>query len=108
MAARNPPFPTMLEDHPAAHPNADDFEPDGTVYHMRTFKGDLLVVEPNHGRLLRINVSNWRGPKIEQLTDTSAVVGHVVPTSWQREMTASTSAIWEPSRSSSVHRSFTR
>jgi hypothetical protein len=67
--------------HPVAHPEPDDFEPDGTAYHMRTFNGDLLVVEPNHGRLLRINVSNWRGPRIEQLTDTSAVVGHVVPTS---------------------------
>lgn len=71
----------FFREHPVAHPNAGDFEPDGTVYHMRTFKGDLLVVEPNHGRLLRINISNWRGPKIEQLTDTSAVVGHVVPTS---------------------------
>jgi len=67
--------------HPVAHPEQDDFEPDGTAYHMRPFNGDLLVVEPNHGRLLRINISNWRGPKIEQLTDTSAVVGHVVPTS---------------------------
>jgi hypothetical protein len=80
-AARNPPFPTALEDHPVAHPNPGDFEPDGSLYSMRPFKGDLLVVEPNHGRLLRINISNWRGPKIEQLTDTSAVVGHVVPTS---------------------------
>jgi hypothetical protein len=71
----------FFRNHPVAHPNADDFEPDGTAYHMRTFQGDLLVVEPNHGRLLRINISSWREPKIEQLTDTSAVVGHVVPTS---------------------------
>jgi hypothetical protein len=28
-----------------------------------------------------INISDWRGQKVEQLTDTSAVVGHVVPTS---------------------------
>jgi hypothetical protein len=67
--------------HPVAHPEPDDFEPDGTAYHMKAFKGDLLVVEPNHGRLLRINISDWREPRIEQLTDTSAVVGHVVPTS---------------------------
>jgi hypothetical protein len=67
--------------HPVAHPSDDDFEPDGTPYHLKPFNGDLLVIEPNHGRLLRINLTNWRGPKIEQLTDTSAVVGHVVPTS---------------------------
>lgn len=67
--------------HPVAHPEKDDFEPDGTAYHMKPFNGDLLVIEPNHGRLLRINISNRRGPRIEQLTDTSAVVGHVVPTS---------------------------
>ncbi len=67
--------------HPVAHPSDDDFEPDGTPYHMKPFNGDLLVLEPNHGRLLRINLTSWRGPKIEQLTDTSAVVGHVVPTS---------------------------
>jgi hypothetical protein len=71
----------FFRNHPVAHPNADDFEPDGTAYHMRTFHDDLLVVEPNHGRLLRIDLPNWGGPKIEQLTDTSAVVGHVVPTS---------------------------
>lgn len=71
----------FFRNHPVAHPNADDFEPDGTVYHTRTFHGDLLVVEPNHGRLLRINLTDRRGPRIEQLTDTSAVVGHVVPTS---------------------------
>ncbi|HMI50504.1 MAG TPA: ScyD/ScyE family protein [Candidatus Saccharimonadales bacterium] len=66
--------------HPVAHPAEGDFEPDGTAYDLNTFHGDLLVVEPNHGRLLRINISNWRGPRIEQLTDFSAVVGHVVPT----------------------------
>ncbi len=67
--------------HPVAHPEPDDFEPDGTPYHMKSFQGDLLVVEPNHGRLLRINLSNSHRPRIEQLTDISAIVGHVVPTS---------------------------
>jgi hypothetical protein len=71
----------FFRNHPVAHPNAGDFEPDGSLYHMRTFQGDLLVVEPNHGRLLRINLTNLGNPRIEQLTDTSAVVGHVVPTS---------------------------
>jgi hypothetical protein len=72
---------SFYRNHPVAHPEEDDFEPDGTAYDLNTFHGDLLVVEPNHGRLLRINISNWRGPRIEQLTDFSAVVGHVVPTS---------------------------
>ena len=72
---------SFYRSHPVAHPEEDDFEPDGTAYDLNTFHGDLLVVEPNHGRLLRINISNWHGPRIEQLTDLSAVVGHVVPTS---------------------------
>lgn len=67
--------------HPVAHREPDDFEPDGTPYHMRSFQGNLIVVEPNHGRLLRINLSDSHRPRIEQLTDISAVVGHVVPTS---------------------------
>lgn len=74
----------FFRDHPVAHPNdgpTGDFELDGTPYHMRPFRGDLLVVEPNHGRLLRINLTRWWDPKIEQLTDISAPVGHVVPTS---------------------------
>jgi len=74
----------FFQDHPVAHPNAGptgDFEPDGTPYHMTSFHGDLLVVEANHGRLLRITTSDRFKPRIEQLTDTSAVVGHVVPTS---------------------------
>jgi glucose/arabinose dehydrogenase len=77
----------FFNDHPVAHPNAGptgDFEPDGTPYHMITFHGDLLVVEANHGRLLRINTSGRFDHRIEQLTDFSAVVGHVVPTSVAR------------------------
>jgi hypothetical protein len=43
------------------------------------------VIEANHGRLLRINTSGRFEPKIDQLTDFSAVVGHVVPTSLARQ-----------------------
>jgi hypothetical protein len=46
----------FFQNQPVAHPNdgpMGDFEPDGTPYHMRPFHGDLLVVEANHGRLLR-------------------------------------------------------
>jgi hypothetical protein len=45
------------------------------------FHGDLMVVKPNHGRLLRINLSGKHEPRIEQLTDFSAPLGHQVPTS---------------------------
>ena len=74
----------FFRNHPVAHPNdgpTGDFELDGTPYHMKPFRGDLLVVEANHGRLLRINLTRWRDPKIEQLTDISAPLGHIVPTS---------------------------
>jgi hypothetical protein len=74
----------FFHDHPVAHPNdgpTGDFEPDGTPYHMKPFRGDLLVMEANHGRLLRINLTRWHDPKIEQLTDISAPLGHIVPTS---------------------------
>jgi hypothetical protein len=70
----------FFREHPVAHPEPDDFEPDGTIYGIKSFHGDLLVVEPNHGRLLRINTTDRFGSKIEQLTDTSAPLGHIVPT----------------------------
>jgi hypothetical protein len=67
--------------HPVAHPNPPDFEPDGVPYTIREFRGDLLVVEPNHGQLVKINISGHDGPWIEQVSDISGPVGHVVPTS---------------------------
>jgi len=69
----------FFQQHPVAHPNAGDFEPDGVPYSMKAFHGDLIVIEPNHGRLLRINLGP--GPRIEQLSDLSAPLGHIVPTS---------------------------
>ena len=71
----------FLRSHPVAHPDLEDFEPDGTPYHMLPFSGNLMVVEPNHGRLLRINLTNWREPRIQQVMDVSAPLGHIVPTS---------------------------
>lgn len=74
----------FLRTHPVAHPNngpTGDFEPDGTPYHMKAFRGDLVVVEPNHGQLLRINLTNASEPRIEQIADMSAPLGHIVPTS---------------------------
>ena len=68
--------------HPVAHPNASDFEPDGVPYSLKAFHGDLIVIEPNHGRLLRINLTRAQEPRIEQLADLSAPLGHIVPTSF--------------------------
>ena len=41
--------------HPVAHTEPDDFEPDGTWYSMVAVRGDLYVVEPNHGEIDRVN-----------------------------------------------------
>jgi hypothetical protein len=70
--------------NPVAHPNdgpTGDFEPDGVPFHMKSYNGDLLVVEPNHGRLLRIDTSGRNEPQIQQIIDISAPLGHIVPTS---------------------------
>jgi hypothetical protein len=66
----------FLARNPVSHPEADDFEPDGTPFDMKLVNGQLIVVEPNHGRLLRINA----GGRIEQIADLSAPLGHIVPT----------------------------
>jgi hypothetical protein len=71
----------FFREHPVAHPNVSDFEPDGVPYSLKAFHGDLIVIEPNHGRLLRINLTEGREPRIEQLSDLSAPLGHIVPTS---------------------------
>jgi hypothetical protein len=71
----------FFQEHPVAHPNLTDFEPDGVPYSLKAFHGDLIVIEPNHGRLLRINLTEGREPRIEQLSDLSAPLGHIVPTS---------------------------
>jgi hypothetical protein len=66
---------------PVAHPNPDDFEPDGTWYSMITARGDrnqvdLYAVEPNHGELDRITPDG----QISRVIDISASQGHIVPT----------------------------
>ena len=62
--------------HPVAHPELDDFEPDGTWYSMISVHGALYAVEPNHGEIVRIDA----GGRITRLIDISASQGHVVPT----------------------------
>jgi hypothetical protein len=64
--------------HPVAHPNPDDFEPDGTWYSMVAVGNALYAVEPNHGEVDVVTPSNGN---ISRLIDVSATQGHIVPTS---------------------------
>ena len=75
--------------HPVAHPEADDFEPDGTWYGMVAVGQSLYAVEPNHGELDRITTSG----NISRVADISASQGHIVPTAMAYHAGSSTSAI---------------
>jgi hypothetical protein len=66
----------FIQANPVAHPNAGDFEPDGTWYSMVAAKGALYAVEPNHGEVDRVSTSG----SIRRIVDVSAPYGHVVPT----------------------------
>ena len=61
---------------PVAHPEPDDFEPDGTWYSMIAVGGNLYAVEPNHGELDKITPEG----EISRVSDISASQGHIVPT----------------------------
>jgi hypothetical protein len=61
---------------PVAHPNSDDFEPDGTWYSMIAVGGNLYAVEPNHGEVDKITPAG----QISRVSDISASQGHIVPT----------------------------
>jgi len=63
--------------HPTANEEEADFEPDGTPYSMIGVRGDLYVVEPNHGSLDRVSLNG----DISRVADISAAMGHIVPTS---------------------------
>jgi hypothetical protein len=62
--------------HPTLNPEPDDFEADGTPYSMVGVRGDLYVVEPNHGSLDRVSLNG----EITRVSDISAQFGHIVPT----------------------------
>ena len=64
------------QSHPVAHPEPDDFEPDGTWYSMVAERGSFYAVEPNHGELVRVTT----GGQITRVADISASQGHIVPT----------------------------
>jgi hypothetical protein len=62
--------------NPVAHPDDEDFEPDGTWYSMTSAGGALYPMDSNHGELDRVTVSG----KISRVVDISAQLGHIVPT----------------------------
>jgi hypothetical protein len=67
----------FVKSHPVAHPDEDDFEPDGTWYSMTAVGSDLFAVEPNHGEVDRISTITGG---ISRVVDVSATQGHIVPT----------------------------
>ncbi len=67
---------TFQKANPVAHPEPDDFEPDGTWYSLVAVQGDLYAVEPNHGELDKITTQG----QISRVIDISATQGHIVPT----------------------------
>jgi len=62
--------------HPVAHPDPEDFEPDGTWYSMIASGGALYPMDSNHGELDRVT----RAGRISRVIDISASQGHIVPT----------------------------
>ncbi|GAC1401101.1 MAG: hypothetical protein NVS4B12_05210 [Ktedonobacteraceae bacterium] len=73
-----------IQTHPVKHPNAGDFEPDGTWYSMVARDNSLYAVEPNHGELDRVRPTgdqdNSGDSIISRIIDISASQGHAVPT----------------------------
>jgi hypothetical protein len=65
-----------LQSHPVQNPEEDDFEPDGTFYSMVNVHGDMYVIEPNHGDMIKVTT----GGNITRVVDISASQGHIVPT----------------------------
>ncbi|HEY4766263.1 MAG TPA: ScyD/ScyE family protein [Candidatus Sulfotelmatobacter sp.] len=64
-------------EHPAAYPDAADFEPDGVPYSMIAHQGRLFAVEPNHGTITATTPDG----ETKEVFDFSLHFGHVVPTS---------------------------
>ncbi len=62
--------------HPVAHPDPEDFEPDGTWYSMIAIGRALYPMDSNHGELDRVTPHGH----ISRVIDISASQGHVVPT----------------------------
>jgi hypothetical protein len=67
---------SYFDNNKVAAPEADDFEPDGTPYSMINVRGDLYVIEPNHGEMIKVTTDG----KATRVLDFSAHYGHIVPT----------------------------
>jgi len=67
---------TYFENNKVAAPEEDDFEPDGTPYSLINVHGDLFVIEPNHGEMIKVTTDG----KASRVIDFSAHYGHIVPT----------------------------
>src|SRR5271156_5551191 len=66
---------TFYMEHPAAYPDAGDFEPDGVPYSMIAHNGRLFAVEPNHGTITETTTDGSTSEAI----DVSFSEGHIVP-----------------------------
>lgn len=66
----------FLKTHPVAHPDADDFEPDGTWYGMVAVGKVLYATEPNHQEVDRIALDGT----ITRVIDLST---HFAPPNWK-------------------------
>ena len=67
----------FVKANPVAHPDADDFEPDGTWYGMVAVRGAFYVTEPNHQELDRITPDG----QITRVRDMSTLF--LPPDNWQ-------------------------
>jgi hypothetical protein len=67
----------FVKANPAAKPNPGDFEPDETTYSMVADKGALIIVNPNHGTIEKVDPATGT---MSRIIDVSASQGHVVPT----------------------------
>ena len=62
--------------HPVAHPDPDDFSPEGTWYSMVEVGGNLFALNPNTGDFVKITTTGV----VTRVVDISASQGHIVPT----------------------------
>jgi len=65
-----------LLNNPTAFTEEEDYEPDGSAYGIVNVRGDLYVIEANHGEMLKVSTDG----SITRVIDFSAHYGHIVPT----------------------------
>jgi hypothetical protein len=63
-------FSDYLMNNPVAHPDPNDFEPDGTPYSMVNVKGNLYVTQPNQQEIDRLDPLTG---KISRIVDISVL-----------------------------------